>query len=109
MKLPLVVALISFALCGNALAGDQAGKVKELTVRSDNLHFFFLEGTHSNKPGCATADYWMIKDENSVGGKGQLSMLLAAQAQDKIVYVNGTGTCTRWANGEDVYAITTKP
>ena len=50
-------------------------------------------------------DCWMIKDENSVVGKSQLSMLLTVYVSGKTVTVIGDGTCTRWHDGEDVNVI----
>jgi hypothetical protein len=44
----------------------------------------------------------MIKNENSVAGKSQISLLLAAQAAGKPVAITGAGTCTRWGDGEDI-------
>ncbi|AQT61094.1 hypothetical protein [Cellvibrio sp. PSBB023] len=90
----------------SASAGEQTGKVSQIVVRgSDNLHYFFLEGSSSNKPVCAKHTYWMIRDENSIAGKTQISLLLSAQAQQKTIRVVGSGSCTRWGDGEDVDAI----
>lgn len=97
----LVVTNLFFAV--SVSAGEQSGKVQELIVRgSDGLHYFWLQGTSSGKPVCAKNSYWMIRDENSSAGKAQLSILLSAQAQQKSIRVVGTGSCTRWADGEDV-------
>jgi len=104
-----LLAIALFSMSFYSLAGDQIGKVKEVHVRgSDGLHFFFLEGVHNRRPACATSDYWMIKGEGSAAGKSQLSMLLAAQAQQKTVYVTGANTCTRWVDGEDVDDLSIK-
>ena len=89
-----------------SFAGSQGGKITQLIARSDNLHYFFLEGTPTNRPDCALSqNYWMIKDENSVAGKTQISMLLTAYASGKAITVVGTGECTRWSDGEDVSYI----
>lgn len=86
-----------------AAAGTQTGKVLRVDVRaSDGLIYFFLDGTASNRPACATHAYWMIADENSETGKRQLAMLLAARTSGMTVSVYGAGTCTRWRDGEDV-------
>ncbi len=99
----LVVAGMFFTGC--AVAGEQTGKVKELVVRNDGLHYFWLQGEPSGKPVCARNAYWMIQDENSAAGKSQLSIILSAQAQQKSVRVVGTGSCTRWSDGEDISYI----
>ncbi len=97
----LIVTNLFFT--GYVIAGEQSGKVQEIIVRgSDGLHYFWLQGAPSGKPVCAKNTYWMIRDENSTAGKAQLSMLLSAQAQQKSIRVVGTGSCTRWPDGEDV-------
>lgn len=100
---------IATALCmfsSPISAGEQTGKITQIVVRaSDNLHYFTLEGPSSGKPTCASMGYWMIKNENSVAGRSQLSILHSAQAQQKPIRVIGAGTCTRWPDGEDVEAM----
>ncbi len=100
----LVLVLIGFGC--SALAGEQTGKISQIIVRSsDNLHYFILEGASINKPSCAKMNYWMIRDENSAAGKTQISMLLSAHAQQKAIRIVGSGSCTRWHDGEDVDVI----
>jgi hypothetical protein len=88
-------------------ASGQLGRVIKIQVRaSDGLILFYLDGTPSTKPACAgTNTYWMIKDEKSETGKRQLAMLMAARAAGLPVAVAGTGTCTRWPDGEDVDVV----
>jgi hypothetical protein len=87
-------------------AGEATGKVKEILVRDDGLHYFFLDTVAApGKPACAIYGYWMIKDENSTAGKTQISMLLTAQASGRPLNVRGKNTCTRWYDGEDVALI----
>lgn len=88
-------------------AGTQAGTVDYIRIRaSDGLIYFALVGApKSNSPSCATAGYWMIRDENSNAGKQQYALLLAAQLSGKTVFISGLNTCTRWADGEDVNEI----
>jgi hypothetical protein len=47
----------------------------------------------------------MIKDESSDFGKAQFSIVLSAFMSDKKIHVAGTGSCTRWLDGEDVGTI----
>jgi hypothetical protein len=95
-----------FLLSAGSNAGEQTGKVSQIIVRgSDNLHYFVLEGPSANKPSCAKNTYWMIRDENSAAGKSQISILLSAQAQQKTIRIVGSGSCTRWVDGEDVDAM----
>ena len=91
-----------------AFARTQTGKVTNIIVRnSDGLIYFFLDSTADGLPSCASQPYFMIKDENSGSGKRQLALLMMAKATGMMITVYGTGTCTRWPNGEDVEAIQT--
>lgn len=104
----LPVAAFALVLLGttSAFAGQQTGQVTELITRAnDGLIYFFMSGPASGRPGCATAPYWMIKDENSPAGKRQLAILLAARTSGRSVTVTGSNTCTRWPDGEDVNEI----
>ncbi len=96
-------SVICFLVASNAFAGTQSGFVEYVSVRaSDGVIVFKLTGTKENSPACATIDYWLIKDENSIAGQQQYSMILAAQAAKKTVRIEGMNTCTRWGDGEDV-------
>lgn len=99
-----------FALVSNyAIAGNQTGKITMLYARAgDNLHLVMLSGPKTNLPACATAGYWLIKDENSVAGKSQFSQLLAAQMAGKTVELVGDNTCTRWSDGENISVVLLK-
>lgn len=101
-----LVMLFCCFISGAGFSGTQEGKITEVLVRqSDGLHYFFMSGTASNKPSCAINTYWMIKDENSLAGKSQFSMVLTAYASGKTVRIDGTGACTRWSDGEDINVI----
>lgn len=107
----ILVGLI-LLIASNVHAGYQEGKVIYISIRqSDGLHHFGLTGVHVGSPPCqATKNttYWIIKDENSDTGKHLLSMLMMAYAAGKTIYVEGTGKCDRWGDGEDVQIITVK-
>jgi len=92
-------------------AGEQTGTVTYVVVRdSDGLIYFWLTGTHANRPACAAShDYWMIANENSETGKRHFAMLMLAKAQGTTIQVSGKNTCARWSDGEDVGAITYLP
>ena len=87
-----------------AFAGKQTGKVDMVIVRaSDGLIYFTMSGgSKTESPPCATAGYWMIRDENSNVGKQQYSMILTAYASGKTITVVGANACSRWRDGEDV-------
>lgn len=103
----LLCTLLLTTITGFVNAGSVVGKVDNIWVRaSDDLIFFTIkDGVASGKPACAKLGYWMIKDENSMTGKHQLSVLLAAQASQKQVQIIGFNTCTRWHDGEDVNVV----
>lgn len=105
--LKIVTTLLLLLATGLAHAGSVTGRVDQIWVRaSDNLIYFTIkDGAASGKPACAKLGYWMIKDENSMTGKHQLSVLLAAQAAQKLVKITGFNTCTRWHDGEDVNVV----
>jgi hypothetical protein len=90
-----------------SFAGSQTGLVTNINVRTDGLHWFTLSGDRGAMPTCTNGHftYWMIKDENSTYGKSQFSMLLAAYMAQKPVTIVGTGSCTRWGDGEDINTV----
>jgi hypothetical protein len=94
------------AICGSAVASQQTAAITQIFKRdSDGLTYVFLNGSRSGKPSCAYYDYFIIRDENSNNGKQQLSMLMMAKATGQTVTIIGTGTCTRWVDGEDINAV----
>ncbi|WP_064791923.1 hypothetical protein [Shewanella woodyi] len=101
----LFILMASIAM--PVFAGSQTGLVTNINVRDDGLHWFTLSGDRGVMPAC-TRDrftYWMIKDESSTYGKSQFSMLLAAYMAQKTVTIIGTGSCTRWGDGEDIKVV----
>lgn len=104
-KIMCFIILLSFF--GPAYASTARGKVSKVFVRdSDGLVYVVIEGTRTEKPACATGSYLMIKNEKSLVGKQQLTLLLMAQATNKVVSIVGYDTCSRWGNGEDINYIT---
>ena len=94
------------ALAPAAHASEQAGRVTSVSVRaSDGLILFYLDGTRTAKPACATLNYWMIKAENSEAGKRQFAALITARETGRQIKITGAGACTRWADGEDVVTL----
>lgn len=105
MKKVITVGLM--LISSGSLAGWVEGKVTDIIVRqSDGLHYFYVSGEATNRASCASGTtYWAIKDEHSLAGKSQLSLLLAAYAAAKTVRVHGTGKCERWSDSEDVNEV----
>lgn len=90
-----------------AHANSIEGKVKSLIVRaSDSLHYVVIEGAAAGRAPCAVnTSYYMITDEHSDAGKAQLAILLSAYMSGKSVLIEGSGTCTRWTDGEDILVV----
>lgn len=102
----VLATILTLSIHTNALAGNQTGKITQLTVRqSDGLIYFNVSNAAHNKPSCATHSYWMIRNEKSQVGKMQYAMLLTAQAAKRTISVTGSNTCSRWGDGEDVNSI----
>lgn len=98
---------ITFSLLScAAAAGTITGTVASVLARaSDGLTYVYINGSASGQPACATNTYWMIVNETSDVGHKQYSMLLVAQATGAQVTLYGSGTCTRWPDGEDINEI----
>ncbi|MBB5941857.1 hypothetical protein [Xanthomonas sp. 3307] len=103
-----VAFLLALSLLpGAASASSVTGTIKDLSVRAtDGVHYVVINGTPTQRPTCAAnTTYYMIKDETSDTGKAQLAMLLSAYMAGKPVWIEGTGACTRWGDGEDVGTV----
>lgn len=90
---------------GQALAGGVVtGNIIQIYVRqNDGLVFFALDGVISGRASCAVSNnLWILPMENSDTSKRQYAALLAARAANMPVGVQGSGSCTRWSNSEDV-------
>jgi len=86
--------------------GSARGTVYRLHVRaSDGIVYAYLNGDRIGRPACAVHPYWIIRDETSAAGKQQLALLMLAQATGRTVIIQGSGTCTRHVDGEDIKEI----
>ena len=107
--LPAVKAVTLVLLLWTSSASAQSsqiGTVARLHVRApEGLVYFYVTGTRSAMPACASQSYWVIADETSTAGKQQLALLMMAEAAGKPVIVYGSGTCSRWPDGEDVREV----
>jgi hypothetical protein len=101
-----VLAVIGSSWSLAAGAGNVTGTVSHVLVRqSDGLTYFYIAGTATGKPSCATNTYWIVMNENSTAGKGILALMMAGQASGKTVSIYGNNTCTRWPDGEDIQFV----
>lgn len=101
----LFIFIFALLLSSEVMASSQRGLIKKIIVKQDGLHYLYLFGTRGKKPSCATGDYWMIGDENSVAGKTQMSIILLAYASNKQIHVTGAGDCSRWRDGETINIV----
>lgn len=105
VRTALILSLFLVTSVG-AAAGTASGNILMLIARtSDGLTYFTLSGATTGAPACATGGYWMIPNENSDVGKRVYAAALAAKISGAQIQVVGTGTCTRWGDGEDVLEL----
>ncbi|MDP5278255.1 hypothetical protein Q9Q95_04905 [Sphingomonas sp. DG1-23] len=99
--------MASLGIAIPAQANSSEGKVKSLVVRaSDGLQYVVIESAFSGRAACAAnTSYYMIADEHSDAGKSQMAILLSAYMSGKSVLIEGSGTCTRWTDGEDILVV----
>lgn len=106
-----LICLAFFSCATVASASTEYGFVKWVSVRaSDGLIWFTLSAgdprifpppSRSTRPACATQGYWVIPNEGAPAGRMLYDALLRAKGDGVPVVITGTGTCTRWPDGED--------
>lgn len=101
--------LFLFLASGFALAGNQAGEIRQLAVSGrdyappyQNPTHVSMAGVYNDKPSCATSGYWAIDTETDQG-RVILTLLLTAYASGKNVTLWGTGNCNLWPEMETVF------
>lgn len=82
-------------------SNNSAGQITYLQTRSNGIVIFYMTGTRTTPPACATQARWTF-DANSTGGQAMLATLLTAYARRDLVAVWGTGTCLVWSDTETV-------
>lgn len=99
-----LASLLLTVLTSTAGAANQSGPIDYVSVRErDGLVYFKLKAdAPADHPACSTRNYWMVANENSPVGRMQLAALLAAKSSGASVTVIGSGTCTRWPDGENL-------
>ncbi|MDF4003052.1 hypothetical protein P3W33_06490 [Luteibacter sp. PPL552] len=103
----LSFAVLASALTAPAFAGSVSSYISRIYVRQhDGLVYFDTTGPITNRASCGLSNNtWVIPNENTETSKKQYAALLAAKAANLPVDVFGAGTCTRWADSEDVDTI----
>ena len=106
-KVLILILILSPSL---SLAGQSDGTIKMIQAGDgytpENIYFLVeMNSPHTNKPACATDDRFALNPATQPG-KTQISMLMAAHAAGKRVYINGNGSCSVMGNEfEDINYI----
>ncbi|HEM8710306.1 hypothetical protein Q5X45_10785 [Acinetobacter baumannii] len=91
-----------------AQASTYEGVVQLINIREgDGLVWINIDGNRSsNIPECGkNHGYMVVKNEKGDTGKRQVAALMLAQATGQKVKIDGTNTCTRWPDGEDIEIV----
>lgn len=100
-KLSYIATIAAFTIfSGASHAGTSAGKVTFMIINSTN-YLFVTAGVKTGSPACGNNNEWAV-NLSTAQGKSLYALLLSAQAQDKTVSIVGNGTCSIWADREDV-------
>lgn len=96
------IAIISgfLLLSGMTHAGTSNGKVTFMIINSTN-YLFVTAGVKTGSPACGNNNEWAV-NLGTAQGKSLYALLLSAQSQDKTVSIVGNGTCSIWADREDI-------
>src|SRR5690606_12912369 len=86
---------------------QQSGRIKHIgsTQHLNGVNqytYFELEdnGTRSSLPSCANnAKHWIINEKDPDIAKHQISIILMAKAQGRMLYVEGNNACDLTRNG----------
>lgn len=103
----LAAGALATCLPATAHASHVRGKVELLWARAtDGLLYVRVTGTPTTRPTCAAATpYYIIQNESSELGRIQYAMLMSAYLAATPVEIIGSGTCTRWSDGEDIESV----
>jgi hypothetical protein len=96
----ILIGLTCALLHLNGNAGSSSGAVTMMIVNSSNF-LFFTAGTKSNSPSCGNNNQWAL-NLSTPTGRSIYALILSAQAQGKVLYIVGNGTCNGWGDREDV-------
>jgi hypothetical protein len=106
LKLVAFTTLAIALVTAPARAGTAAGKPVLAAAGTSGL-FVFEVGAISGRPACATSNQFAI-DSNSTTGRVMIATVLSAQAQGRLVTVNGSGACEVWGDRETAAMIWTQ-
>lgn len=96
------VALIFFPV--SSFSGSAHGAVASYAVM-DNGNLLVTVGTNTSSPSCNTVPDRFAIDLNSKSGKAWYATIIASWVTGKIIYIEGTGTCSIVQDSETVSYI----
>lgn len=101
--LSMLILAISSTTFTPSYAGTSTGLVVNPGVINANSVFIFGTGTINGAPSCvgANTNKWAI-DISTAGGRATMAIVLNAYSLGKTVFVQGTNTCSVWADRESV-------
>lgn len=108
MKFIYICLISLLSTFTTAQASTYEGVVQLINIReTDGLVWVNIDGTRSSDtPDCGKYHgYMVIKNEKGDTGKRQVAALMLAQATGQKVKIDGTNTCTRWPDGEDIEIV----
>jgi hypothetical protein len=103
----LTIALVAIPVASSASQTSAAAPVTEIDIQinAGGQVIFYLSGTRSGMPACATTGNRWTFNGASAAGQAALSSIMTAYASGKQVMVYGTGVCDVWADTETVNYI----
>lgn len=109
----IFTAIISIFILSSAHAGViKDGKVTGIycgIYGGKNMCSVYFNKESTGHPACSEYNYRMQLSADSNIGKTMLSLALAANAQGKIVYADGTGICSIQGDTEDLNILFISP
>lgn len=82
-------------------SNNTAGQITYLQTRANGVVIFYMTGTRTTPPACATQARWAF-DGSTAGGQAMLATLLTAYARRDLVAVWGNDLCSAWPDTETV-------
>lgn len=102
MKKILWITVAILCASSPANAGSAGGPPINIMFAYNSVVFFDVITNRSGAPACATMPTRFAVATNTDSGKAFVTAILTAQARGKTISVSGLGTCSTWADSEDV-------
>jgi len=110
--LKCTIAIFGFIFCNLSIAGAGAVSSTKVTqiycgyYNGANMCSIYFDKSITNPPSCHTNNRkrMQIKTDDDTG-KAILSLAMMAYISEKVVSINGKGTCNIWGDTEDMNVI----